>query len=284
MQAMKFFDPPPVRYMGSKWQLADWIIAQMPPHVTYVEPYCGSAAVFFRKEPSRIEVLNDLNNDVLNFFEMLRNRPDDLVRVIDLTPFSRAEYERAFESCSDTLERARRFYVRCYQAYGNGGIRRKTGWRHVITDNRGSTPSGDWSRLTGLLKAARRLKEAQIENRDALWVIEHYDTERTLFYIDPPYVLKSRKRAAKRYLHEMLDEEHRQLAEVLHRIRGMVILSGYKSPLYEELYPDWQVTTKTTTTNGNSTAVEYLWLSPNATEMSRWPLFGDRAGNTEENS
>ena len=113
-EAMKFFDPPPVRYLGSKWQLADWIIAQMPPHNIYVEPFCGGACVFFRKAPSALEVLNDLNHDVINFFDVLRTQLEEFMRQIEFTPWSREEYERSFEPAGDSMERARRFYVRSW--------------------------------------------------------------------------------------------------------------------------------------------------------------------------
>jgi len=273
-QAMKFFDPPPVRYFGSKWQLAEWIIAQMPPHEVYVEPYCGGASVFFRKEPSALEALNDLNGDVLNFFDVLRSREAELIRAIDLTPYSLAEFKRAGEPSEDELERARRFYVRAYQSVGGGGAgRRAGGWRRVYDLKRGSTPGHDWSRLEGLYKAAQRLKEAQLECEDALDVIKRYDSPDTLFYVDPPYVMDSCKDKRNVYVHEIDDEQQRQLADVLHHIKGMVLLSGYDSPLYQELYSDWTVATKTNTTNGNSQSVEYLWSSPNATRMDRLPLF-----------
>lgn len=272
-QSLKFFDPPPVRYFGSKWQLADWIIGQFPPHVSYVEPFCGGASIFFRKEPSGLEVLNDLNGDVVNFFEVLRRRTDELVREVDLTPFARTEYERSFEPCDDPLERARRFYVRSWQAFGSGGIAKPTGWRHQLNMNRGTGVAKEWSRLGGLYLGAQRLKAAQIECRDVLEIIERYDTEDTLFYIDPPYVLSARERKYERYVHEFSDDQHRQLANALHQVAGMVLLSGYQCPLYEELYGDWHVSTKTNTTNGNSTSIEYLWSNPNATDLARLPLF-----------
>jgi DNA adenine methylase len=269
---MDFRDPPPLRYFGSKWQMADWIIAQMPPHLVYVEPYCGSAGVFFRKPASPLEVLNDLNGDVVNFFTMLRDRRDDLIQAIDLTPFSRAEYDRSFEACADPLEQARRFYVRSYQSFAGGGVRKSgTGWRRRFGPER-SNPK-EWSRLDGLLLGARRLKEAVIECDQALNIIQVFDSETTLFYVDPPYVLQARRRKQKRYVHEMSEADHRQLAEALHAVKGMVLLSGYQSPLYDELYGDWVVTSKTNTTNGNSTSVEYLWTSPRAADVARLPLF-----------
>jgi DNA adenine methylase len=271
-EAMKFFDPPPVRYLGSKWQLADWIITQMAPHDIYVEPYCGSASVFFRKSPASLEVINDLNGDVVNFFDVLRDRTDELVRAIDLTPYSRREFERAYQPATDDLERARRFYVRSWQGFRGGGTTDPHGWSHRTQDLSRNNAS-DWSRLDGLLLGARRLKQAQIECRDALEVLQRYDTPATLFYVDPPYVLRSRRRAEKIYVFEFDNADHLALAEALHRVQGMVLLSGYKSALYDELYADWHCSSKTSTTNGNGTSVEYLWSNPQATDLSRLPLF-----------
>lgn len=273
VNAMKFFDPPPLRYFGSKWQLADWIIEQMPAHGTYVEPFCGGASVFFRKQPSPIEVLNDRNGDLVNFFDVLRSQSDELVRLIDLTPWSRLEYQRSFEPCDDALERARRFYVRCWQSFRGGGASEPSSWSYRVDEaNRSSSKS--WSRMEGLILGAKRLKQAQLEYDDAPKVIRRYDTPDTLFYIDPPYVQSSRQRKANRYIHEMSDDDHRHLADVLHQVQGMVLLSGYKSSLYDDLYSDWHCTTKTNTTNGNSTSVEYLWISPRANDLQRLPLFG----------
>lgn len=271
---MNFFDVPPLRYTGSKWQIADWIISAFPPHRCYVEPYCGSAALFFRKYPSQIEVLNDLSGDVVNFFEVLRTRTDELVRAIELTPYARAEYELSYQRNEDPLERARRFYVTTRQAFG-GYAGQKTGWRTQRNWNRGTSITSEWRRLTGLLAAAERLKDAQIECNDALQVIRRFDTPDTLFYIDPPYVLSSRAngRGRKRYAFEMSDDDHRQLAAVLHEVEGLVLLSGYNSDLYRELYAGWGCVSKTNTTNGNGTATEYLWLSPRCSELGELPLF-----------
>lgn len=272
--AATFFDTPPLRYTGAKWKLADWILSHFPPHDIYVEPYCGGASIFFRKEPSKVEVLNDLNGDVVNFFRVLREQPDKLIKAIDLTPFSREEYDLAFVPSEDPIEKARRFYVLCWQSFGMFGGR-KTGWRRQLNINRGTNITGEWNRLDGLWYAVRRLKAAQIESKPALELIQAADSKDTLFYVDPPYVLSSRSQSVgrKRYAHEMTDDDHRQLAGVLHHLKGMVILSGYDSPLYRELFADWKVLTKTATTNGNSVATEYLWLSPNANELGRLPIF-----------
>lgn len=281
MKPMQFFDAPPLRYFGAKWQLADWIISQMPPHTLYCEPFCGGAAVFFRKPLAALNVLNDINGDVVNFFRVLRERRDELIEAINLTPWSREEYEQALSSFDDAdtdpLERARRMYIIANQSFSGGGTgNKKTGWRHQINFNRGTAVTGEWSRLTGLQLAAARLKNAQIENDHALKVIERYDSTRTLFYVDPPYVIQSRARAAGRYHHEMNEQDHRDLAARLQQLDGYVLLSGYRSDLYEELYAGWTCLQKSTTTSGNSVATEYLWLSPNTTAMNSLPLFSSQ--------
>lgn len=270
-----FFDTPVLKYVGSKHRIADWIVAQMPPHKTYVEPFCGGAAVFFRKPESNIEVLNDLAGDVVNFFQQLRDNSDALIRAIALTPYARDEYALSLQPCGDCseLERARRFYVASFQSFG-ATYARKSGWRKRVTPANGDL-TNEFSRLDGLEQAVAALKHAYIENRPAIDVIQQYDAPDTLFYIDPPYVLSSRgDMGRKRYAHEMTDDQHRHLAEVVHHARGMVLLSGYKSDLYSELYRDWTLVTKTTTTNGNGVATEYLWLNQQATNLNNLPLFG----------
>lgn len=272
---MDYFDPPPLRWTGSKWKLADWIMRYFPPHELYCEPYCGGAAIFFRKSPAKIEVLNDLNGDVVNFFTVLRTRTAELVEAVDLTPYARAEYEQAYEPCDDPLERARRFYVLSRMSFG-AYSGRKTGWRTQRNRHRGTSITSEWKRLHGLLKGAARLKDAQIECDDALEVILRYDGPRALFYVDPPYVYNTRSDGGRqRYTYEMKDNDHIDLAKVLQQVKGMVLLSGYDSPLYRELYDGWRVVSKSTTTNGNSTATESLWISPKADQMNHLPLFNE---------
>jgi DNA adenine methylase len=269
----QFFDVPLLRYTGAKWQLADWIVDTFPPHYTYVEPFCGSGSVFLRKPPSPVEVLNDIDSEIVNFFKVLRECPDELIIQIDRTPFSLEEYELSYEASDNPLEKARRFYVRCWQSFGSHGGR-KTGWRRQFDTTRGTSITAEWSRLDGLFRGAGALKQAQIDHIDALECLDKYDGEKTLFYEDPPYVLSARSqgRGRKRYTHEQDDVFHTKLAEKNHSLKGMVILSGYDSPLYRELYADWRMIAKSTTTNGNSTATEYLWISP-AVDRASAPLF-----------
>lgn len=271
---MDALDPPVLKWVGAKWLLADWIVDKLPPHDTYVEPFAGSAAIFFRKQPARIEVLNDLNHELINFFDVLRARTNEFIRAIELTPYSRDEYERSYIITDqlDELERARRFYVRCWQAWsGYGG--RKVGWRFQIRPGWGVSTVEQFARTEGLWKGAQRLRQAHIEQDSAIDVIKRYDSARTVFYIDPPYVMKSRSDGGRlRYEHEMKDGDHRELAAILNQVSGMVLLSGYDSDLYRELYAGWSICTQAASTNGSQT-IEYLWMNPAAIRHEALPLF-----------
>lgn len=265
-----------LRYFGGKWKLAPWIIKHFPDHITYVEPFGGAASVLLRKFPSAVEVYNDLFDGVINFFKVLRERPAELIAVIDLTPYSRREYKRAQQQADDELESARRFYVHSWQGRSCAGNRKEGGWRYLKTTTRSKTVSHDFAETRHLWTVARRLKLVQIESDDALDVIVRYDTPDALFYVDPPYVDETRRSKGKRdrYHHEYVDDDHRQLADLLHGIEGMVILSGRVCPLYDELYPDWSTDQHNAVVsdgqNGGKTVLETLWISPNAqAHMSR---------------
>jgi DNA adenine methylase len=201
----------------------------------------------------------------VNFFDILRTRTADLVRAIELTPYSKAEYFRACEVAEDPLERARRFYIRSWQSRGGPTAQWRSGWRYQRSLKRSVTVTDEWQNTGRLQATAWRLKQVQIENADALKVMTQFDTSQTLFYVDPPYVPDTRNKSWDHhaYRFEMDDAAHRNLARSLHELEGMVILSGYPSPLYDELFADWQMhTTQARTQNLNKRATECLWLSP----------------------
>jgi len=247
---------PPLQYTGSKWRLAPWIISYLPKHRCYVEPYCGAAAVFFRKPPSYLEVLNDLNGEVVNFFDVLRDHTDELLRAIDLTPWARAELERALTPSDDPIERARRLYIRSYQSYTAGEAEKSRGWATAVNESRRLRR---WPILTHLYECAKRLKLAQIDSDTALNIIERFDDAETLLYCDPPYVTETR--TAIDYPLEMTDNDHIALSEALHSIKGMALISGYDSALYRELYADWTCVTKEARTVNNVRRIEHLWVN-----------------------
>lgn len=275
-------DRPPLRYYGGKWRIGEWIINNFPPHNCYVEPYGGAGSVLLQKVHATHEVLNDLNGDVINFFRILRSNTEELVRAILLTPYSREELTlaRAKVTVDDPLERARRFYVRCWQSYGSGVGKSSTGWRYAKGENNSdSSPIPVWNNIEALYQTAARLKLVQIECDDALTVIKRFDTTRTLFYVDPPYVHSTRYHtsSSKGYLFEMNDDAHIKLAELLHTVQGMVILSGYPSELYERLYPGWQRHTRLSLNVNAGYQTETIWLSPKAVSMNILPLWAGLA-------
>lgn len=265
---------PALKYFGGKWLVADWIIGYFPPHETYVEPFGGAASVLLRKPRSSIEVYNDIHGEVVNFFRVLRDRPSDLLRAIELTPYSREEWELSLSPEGDELERARRFYVNSWQSYGVGGTNNDSSWRIARTRaGRGNTPVDDWTNTGHMQDVVARLQGVFIERDNALEVLHRYDQKRTLFYVDPPYVHSTRVHKA-RYEGEMTDDDHAALAEALHAVDGMVIVSGYPSTLYDELYAGWETADRLAVTNGGGKRTERLWLSPAVSER-RLPLFAN---------
>lgn len=257
---------PAARIVGAKWNLADWIMSHFPPldDVCYVEPYCGGASVFLRKPPSVTEVLNDRNGEIINFFDMLRERTANLVWAIKTTPYSRAELNRAKLPATDPLERARRFYIRSFQSFSSGEGSRTIAWRIQMNDH---SLINRWNKTSHLWDCAQRLKNAQLECDTAEVVISRFDTLKTLFYVDPPYVWSTRT-AKNDYAFEMDDEAHKALAQQLNQVKGMVVLSGYDSELYQKHYSDWHKVTTQTDTVQKTKRTECLWINRAAVEAT----------------
>lgn len=268
---------PPFTYYGSKGRLAPWIVSMLPAHRLYFEPFCGSAAVLFAKQPSIHEVLNDVSVSVTTFFRVLRDRPDELQRALKLTPYSRDEYLAAdlTDETIDELERARRFFVRCTQSFNGGGTgpAHRVSWSNGMRASGGSRSSGVRTIVDRLDEVAARLRPVIIENRSYDHLLDIYDGPDSVFYVDPPYLGSTRssldpeKRRGRDYLHDLTsDADHHALSEQLHACEATILLSGYHSPLYDELYADWestevQVTRPSGNRRGHSMppAVEVLW-------------------------
>lgn len=261
---------PALRYYGGKWRIANWIISHFPPHDCYVEPFSGGASVLLRKQKSPFEVLNDLDDDVVTFFRVLRDYADELVARIEMTPWARTELLACYKPTDDPIEQARRFYVRSNQGWFGGARESLTGWRYQKRLHEGRGAIAEWGALDHLLAAATRLRSVQIECDDAFKVIPRFDTPQTLFYVDPPYPHATRgwKGGKDGYRHEMSDADHRRLAHLLNDVQGMVVLSSYTSDLYTELYPDWHVVSREARTGRtHKNAVEVLLLSPRTTAV-----------------
>ena len=233
-------------WYGGKFSHLDWLLPLLPEAQHFCEPFGGSAAVLLNRRPSPVETYNDIDGEVANFFRVLRDRKNKLVEAIGLTPFSREEFESAInEPVHDVsdVERARRFYIRARQVRTGLAQKASAGrWAHCRLTSRAGM-AGAVSRWLGAVEGlpliAQRLLRVQIEHDKATNVIKRYDSEDTLFYCDPPYPHDSRS-DINAYGYEMTDDEHRELAEVLHKVNGRVALSSYRSKLMDELYGDWR--------------------------------------------
>ena len=266
---------PALRYHGGKWLLAPWIIAHLPPHRTYVEPFGGAASVLLRKPRSYAEIYNDLGAEVTTLFRILRGaRRAELVQAIALTPFSRAEFEEAYGDTDDELEIARRLVVRSFMGFGSDGHNRavSTGFRSA-SNRSGTTPAHDWANLPPALAAVgRRFEGCVIEQRRAMDVVRQFDAPETLHYLDPPYLPDTRSGKSRKggeryhaYPHEMTVEDHHQMLAELPHLRGMVVLSGYPSALYDDALPGWRRVEKVALADGGNPRREVLWINPAAT-------------------
>lgn len=247
-----------LKYPGSKWRISKWILSFFPEHKVYLEPFFGSGAVFFNKEPSYIETINDVNGDIVNLFKVCRERPNELAQLMSMTPFARDEFKTCYEKSDDKLEQARRTLVRYHQSFGtcNSSL---NSWRNVQTYG-GPRCATMWNDLPDIiLSCCERLKNAQIENIDAVQLIGRYSDEKTLIYCDPPYLLNLRKRNM--YQYEFSDEQHEHMLEELLKSRSMVIISGYDNELYNSRLKGWRTAEKSTTAQMGLHRVEKLWMN-----------------------
>lgn len=235
-------------WYGGKFSHLDFILPNLPDNAKhFCDVFGGSAAVIINREPAPVETYNDIDSELTNFFRVLRDHEtsDALIRAIGLTPFSREELVVACTPVEGlgSLERARRFFVRARQTRtGLAQTASEGRWAHCVLTSRAGM-AGAVSRwlgsVEGLSEIVQRLQRIQIENVPALELIDRYDTADTLFYLDPPYVHESRGDASA-YGDEMTDADHIELAERLHRLAGRAAISGYRSPLYDDLFSDWR--------------------------------------------
>lgn len=269
---------PALRWHGGKWLLAPWIIANLPPHRIYVEPFGGAASVLLRKPRSYAEIYNDLDGDLVNLFRVLRSaQAGELIQALQHTPFARTEFEEAYELSPDPVEEARRMIVRSFMGFGSNAANRmmKTGFR-ASSSRSGTTPAMDWAGYPDSLRTVvARLRGVVIERRDAIEVCQQHDTPETLHYLDPPYVHATRSRSGRNragappthvYRHEMDDAAHGTMLAWARDLRGMVVLSGYPAPLYNEALPGWERIARAAHADGARDRTEVLWINPRAAE------------------
>ena len=279
---------PPLKWHGGKGPVCRRILQHFPAHKIYLEPFGGAASVLLNKKPCEVEIYNDLDGRLTNFFEVLRNQQAELLRRLQLTPYSEIEFARAAKPSEDLIEQARRDFVRWRMSMGGRGKdfsytvnRSRRGMADVV--------SAYQSAIEEVLpRVAERFRRVQIVQQPATELIarhgappkrgkktdQTYDASETLIYADPPYVPATRNRRCRKvYQYEMSEEAHRELAAVLCASPCMVMLSGYPSQLYDELYAGWHKVTMDVPNHaaGGRTKQrkqETLWLNSEAWRAS----------------
>lgn len=251
-----------LKYPGSKWRIADKIVSLIPEHHAYLEPFFGSGAVFFRKPPSAIEMINDLDNNVPNLFRCIRDAPEDLARIIAATPYARYEYDRAFDDAGETdpLRKAANFLVTCWQGHGFRTNGYRVGWKNDVHGRESMYALRNWYRLPEIIiETAERLRCVQIDNRPALEIVKRFDYPDVFIYADPPYLLETR--TAKQYKCEMNDRDHEELLKALKESRAKVMISGYESELYNDVLGGWHKEKFFSNAEYGGNRVEIVWMN-----------------------
>lgn len=228
-----------------------------------MDAFGGGANVLLRKERCYAECFNDLDGEVVNFFQVLRDRGAELLSSVELTPFARTEFLRAYEEHPAPLERARRLAIRSFMGHGSGGTNPKngTGFR-ANTTRSGTIPAHDWRSYPWHIPSlTERFRGVVIENRPALQVLEKFDGPETLHYVDPPYPHETRNSHRQSYRHEMTMEQHRELLAFCRQLRGQVVVSSYGNSLYREMLADWNVFQKSTMADGAAPRIEMIWTN-----------------------
>lgn len=264
----------PLTYYGGKQRLAPRIVSMLPAHRNYVEPYAGGLAVLFAKPPSEREVVNDLDGDVVNFWTVLRERPDELAAVVAATPYARSEWMDSALAALHPVERARRFLVNVDQSYGRT---RQSFSPPTLGVGRGRWQPTTWRNLPERITAsAERLKNVAIENRDAVKVIAASDTPNTVLYCDPPYTGPHRSEPNKGYTEDHANCWPEMVEALLNLEHAAAVVSGYPCAASEKLEAAGYVRHEMTgydNSVGNRAGrsrrkvPEMLWTSPNASPL-----------------
>lgn len=269
-----------LKYPGSKWRIAKQLIWLIPKHHSYVEPFFGSGAILFSKQPSDIETVNDLDSDVVNLFRCIQEDSEKLAKLVLTTPFSREKYDSVFEDGinewvgEDPYRKALVFLIKCWQGHGFRTNGYKVGWKNDVQGRERMYALWNWYRLPEwIIEITERLRSVQIENRPALGIVERFNYENVFMYLDPPYVLGTR--TGKQYKHEMSDFEHEQLLKLLLESKANIMISGYDSDLYNEYLKGWQKRCFKGFAEHNGTREEVVWMNYNGGgQMSIFDLEG----------
>lgn len=262
---------PVLKWAKAKWRIADWVVGHLPEHSSYCEPFFGSGAVYFNKAPCSIEIINDLDGEVTNLFKMIQENPMELARLCALTPWAQDEYLENVRnlqtplskdsSLEQRLEHSRNFVSASWQMFGRKNIKQKNGWRFRYLSSQ--SPVTTWNKVPErIIEAAERLMHTQISCDPASSVIAGCNDREVLIYCDPPYLAETRSHGNLYTCEMKKPDEHLALLEQLDSHRGMLVLSGYSSELYDSRLKHWTRFETTARSQSNRHATEVLWLNP----------------------
>ena len=253
-------------YFGGKFFWLKELYAHFPDHKHFIDLFCGSMSVTLNKPQSDIDTANDINSNIYNFFKVLRDQKKELIEKLICTPISREEYNNCWENTDDDLENARRFYTRARQSFfGLGQQRKNKGW-HLVRKNSRSNLSETISKWRGgiiqLDQISDKLSSIQLENKDFRKLIPILDYEDAFFYCDPPYPKECRG-SYNDYMFEFTDHDHKDLAKILHNIKGKAMISSYECKLYDRLYKDWTMIRLSKKANAIRSKIvqECIWIN-----------------------
>lgn len=257
-------------YFGAKFTIVEELYKYFPQKKQFthlVDVFGGSLAVSLNYNGQVIKTANEINNDITNFFKVLREQETELINLLELTPCSKSEFDNCWEKTNSDLENARRFYVRIRQSFYGLGVTRKSKGFHMtkthVNAQGGETVSRWKNALPKLRDVAKIIRNnMQITNYDCFTCIDKIDFNKAFFYCDPPYVHGTRS-GNKDYKYEFTDNQHIELANKLKAIKGLAMVSGYNSELYDKLYKDWTKVELPIRTNHirSSEVQEVIWFN-----------------------
>lgn len=234
-----------INYFGSKARLLDWLLPLEPYHREYLEAFCGGSSFFLNKTPVAIETISDMDGRLINFMIVLRDRFDELLPLLEMTLYSRSEFQLAAETSPDPVEDARRFFVKALMSFGGitNNNRRTNSFRVDVRESRRGIAAcvSKWlTKIEGLAEVVERLKMAQIDNRSAFYTIPKFNLPTSFIYADPPYLHNTRT-STDDYKHEFEPVDHFKLQKLLNETKAKVMISHYDCPEYQEWYsgPKW---------------------------------------------
>jgi DNA adenine methylase len=261
---------PPFKCHGGKSYLAKWIIEYFPENyqeMVYLEPFCGGANVLLNKDPSKEEVINDLDANIIILLKIIRDQCTQFLRKIKRVGYKEANFEAALkrDGATDNNDINKAINEFILRRMSRGGLKKAFAWSNR---NRGGQPGeiNAWETIIDLIpEISQRLQNVFIFNKSAIPLLKIFDEPNVLVYADPPYLHETRE-SPDTYTHEMLVDDHMALAEVLNNFKGKVLISGYPSRLYNKLYKNWRCEKKKIANHASQQKVkpikvELLWCN-----------------------